>query len=180
MSTQGQGDVVERLRAAAREIRNDGTASQVGLSEQECEDIADEITRLRTLLSSSRGEQPVRVLRIGAIGDQRVRVIQEATNQGAPTFFLVDDGRIGFCQPDLIKPSKERVPWQTQTSSRGEQGLRNALDELLGACQRYDADPNSTLAIADYLEAKDHAAEVLAAAALQSSPQPTAGGDAPK
>jgi hypothetical protein len=62
MSTQGQGDVVERLRAAAREIRNDGTASQVGLSEQECEDIADEITRLRTLLSSSRGEQGWRLV----------------------------------------------------------------------------------------------------------------------
>jgi hypothetical protein len=62
VSTQGQGDVVERLRAAAREIRNDGTASQVGLSEQECEDIADEITRLRALLSSSRGEQGWRTI----------------------------------------------------------------------------------------------------------------------
>jgi hypothetical protein len=69
MSTQGQGDVVERLRAAAREIRNDGTASQVGLSEQECEDIADEITRLRALLSSSRGEQAVRERLTSALKD---------------------------------------------------------------------------------------------------------------
>ena len=59
------------------------------------------------------------------------------------------------------------------SSSRGEQGWRNALDELLGACQRYDADPCSTLAIADYLEAKDHAAEVLAAASSAPGPVPT-------
>lgn len=81
MSTQGQGDVVERLRAAAREIRNDGTASQVGLSEQECEDIADEITRLRTLLSSSRGEQGLRnalqYVVADAISAERARVIEE-------------------------------------------------------------------------------------------------------
>lgn len=65
------------------------------------------------------------------------------------------------------------------SSSRGEQGWRNALDELLGACQRYDADPCSTLAIADYLEAKDHAAEVLAAASSAPGSVPTFAGQAP-
>lgn len=39
--------VAERLREAAREIRNDGTPSQVGLTDEECEQVADIITRLR-------------------------------------------------------------------------------------------------------------------------------------
>lgn len=39
-------ELVERLRAASISIRNDGTASQVGLTEDECEIAASTIERL--------------------------------------------------------------------------------------------------------------------------------------
>lgn len=38
--------LVERIREAARDIRNDGTPSQVGLTDEECETVAAAIERL--------------------------------------------------------------------------------------------------------------------------------------
>lgn len=81
------------------------------------------------------------------------------------------EGEFYPCKPSVFERKYEART--LLSSSRGEQGWRNALDELLGACQRYDADPCSTLAIADYLEAKDHAAEVLAAASSAPGSVPT-------
>jgi hypothetical protein len=48
MTDAPERDVVERLQEAAQSIRVDGTPAQVGLSADEHEDIAREITRLRS------------------------------------------------------------------------------------------------------------------------------------
>ena len=61
MSTQGQGDVVARLRERAAIARGEKTGTALG-DAYHFDEAAEEIERLRTLLSSSRGEQGWRTI----------------------------------------------------------------------------------------------------------------------
>jgi hypothetical protein len=185
VSTQGQGDVVERLRAAAREIRNDGTASQVGLSEQECEDIADEITRLRALLSSSRGEQGWRTIDETTPRDQPIRV----WTWGREWIAKWDDDKYStrprpYWAMDgmQISTSREHQPefWMPCAAAPGSIPTSLA-GQVPDGYVLVPKEPTDGMIEAGH-EVMETAISVFAsdvyAAMLSAAPQPTAGGDA--